>query len=886
MNKTATAQPDKTVSFLPSNRGILQRKCACGNHTIAGGECTDCAKKKMGLQRKLTIGVSNDPLEQEADRISDQVMASLGHGTVSDAPIRIQRFTGSSSGQTAEAPASVERVLASPGQPLETGLREEMEGRFGYDFSRVRIHTGGAAEQSARDVNANAYTVRNSVVFGVGRFTPETHKGRRLIAHELAHVAQQTGPSLLYREEYIHYIIMPRARVDTQSLRAYLDVAIPRETRTGMAMHLFHFLPALAEILDEYLNETNIHEIVNPISVSHPSSYDDRSFPISARNALWDYYKARWESPNRAVRRRWIESGMRNAAPYLRPAVLRRYTGRYYEQINNLVQSLIRNRSRALYQSGPYIVLSHRERVVEHLNHDGTEVAELTATPDAPQRVRIPERTSEEHETDQVFETQAHAMIERRQPTEASRTEYASIDEANSETESGRRYLASGRGTSSGQPASLGRGQLLVQLQVERTLRYLNGGGSLAQQITERSGLTLANMREIDHLGKAALRWYDDVTGSSSAASPYTHQIRQLLLQGSTDDIVTQFGSLFQAETGGLSANELRNMASFHGIRSGEYKAEYRALLRSVHNDLTLLRNTHQLHYNELQRGESRMSARQATLTLLDELEQSDDLVILSSGNAVLFAAIRAREGMTFANARNPQHVRAIVMNLFRERHPEMITLLEAHPGDRNQMTENSLHLYLTTNTNAEDRNGWYSRGAMQSEHWVAYERLLPSLDIYTTQDRSLDNYERAIAIARRFSGFEALTGHTRAIFLGQMARMNHGGSGRFNAMYTGSSRSARSLRVFQPMVVPYSVADVRMLYRQIWAVTASDLCAKIRQSLSNWTNNYLSTQHVMASDVDIIIPTLSAAALADSSEPATIPVTDVDTNDSSHGTD
>jgi hypothetical protein len=91
------------------------------------------------------------------------------------------------------APASVERVLASSGSPLEPALRRDMELRFGHDFSRVRTHFGGAAEQSALDVNAQAYTVGKSIVFGAGRFAPGTHEGRLLLAHELAHTLQQCG---------------------------------------------------------------------------------------------------------------------------------------------------------------------------------------------------------------------------------------------------------------------------------------------------------------------------------------------------------------------------------------------------------------------------------------------------------------------------------------------------------------------------------------------------------------------------------------------------------------------------------------------------------------------------------------------------------------------
>ena len=181
-------------SATPASTGLLQRKCACGNHTMAGGECAACGKKKRsGLQTKLTINEPGDIYEQEADRIADQVMATPASTGVSGAPPRIQRFSGQSSGHMDTAPASVDQALASPGRPLEPTLRQDMEQRFGYDFSRVRVHSGGAAEQSARDVNAHAYTVGHDIVFDAGRFAPGTHEGRRLIAHELTHVVQQSG---------------------------------------------------------------------------------------------------------------------------------------------------------------------------------------------------------------------------------------------------------------------------------------------------------------------------------------------------------------------------------------------------------------------------------------------------------------------------------------------------------------------------------------------------------------------------------------------------------------------------------------------------------------------------------------------------------------------
>lgn len=191
MNKTSLAQQNKITTVLSPGQGVLQRKCACGNKTVASGECTACAKKKNRLQRKLTIGASNDPLEREADRVADQVMAKSTNINIRKTLANTQRFVGQSTGHSEVAPPSVDRVLASSGKPMVPVLRQDMEQRFGHNFSQVRVHTGSTAEQSSRDVNAHAYTVGNNVVFAAGRFLPETNEGMRLLAHELTHVVQQ-----------------------------------------------------------------------------------------------------------------------------------------------------------------------------------------------------------------------------------------------------------------------------------------------------------------------------------------------------------------------------------------------------------------------------------------------------------------------------------------------------------------------------------------------------------------------------------------------------------------------------------------------------------------------------------------------------------------------
>lgn len=190
----ASGAMQPVMPLRPSQAIALQRKCACGGSTTAGGKCEDCEKKKTELQPKLSMGASNDPLEREADHVAEHVMKAPARTDVSGTPPHIQRFTGQATvGQSAEVPDSVVRVLSSSGKPLDTPLRTQMESRFGHDFSGVRIHLGSAAEQSARQVNALAYTVGSNIVFGSSQFSPETHDGQKLLAHELTHTIQQSG---------------------------------------------------------------------------------------------------------------------------------------------------------------------------------------------------------------------------------------------------------------------------------------------------------------------------------------------------------------------------------------------------------------------------------------------------------------------------------------------------------------------------------------------------------------------------------------------------------------------------------------------------------------------------------------------------------------------
>jgi len=194
MSREAVNQTQTPTSHPLTSGGILQRQCAgCGQHAIAAEECETCTKKKRGLQRQLTIGSSNDPLEREADRVAAQVMAAPAHPAVGVAPPHIQRSPGSMAQGIGLAPASVDRVLASPGSPLDSALQQDMGDRLNHDFSSVRVHTDTVAALSAHTLNAAAYTVGQHVIFNANRYLPNTSAGRWLIAHELAHVVQQSA---------------------------------------------------------------------------------------------------------------------------------------------------------------------------------------------------------------------------------------------------------------------------------------------------------------------------------------------------------------------------------------------------------------------------------------------------------------------------------------------------------------------------------------------------------------------------------------------------------------------------------------------------------------------------------------------------------------------
>ena len=174
----------------------LQRRADGSASPEASGEAGMETAPPSADAAPIYVGAADDPMEREADQAAERVM---GQGPVPRSAIATRSLRrAADAGEAGVAPPQVHAALAEAGRPLDPGTRAFMEARFGRGFGDVRVHTGGAAEGSARAVGAQAYTVGTRLVFGAGRYRPETGEGRRLIAHELAHTVQQAegGPAL------------------------------------------------------------------------------------------------------------------------------------------------------------------------------------------------------------------------------------------------------------------------------------------------------------------------------------------------------------------------------------------------------------------------------------------------------------------------------------------------------------------------------------------------------------------------------------------------------------------------------------------------------------------------------------------------------------------
>jgi hypothetical protein len=165
------AERHDPVTTISSPTIFRKAACACG------GGCDACQQQS----RALSVSRPNDPSEVEADAIAEKVMRMPQDGRSSG--VESARVTGSITSRINSSGA---------GEPLPPATRNFFESRFRTSLDGVHIHTGDESARLNTDVSAQAFTFGSDIFFGAGQYQPDTNSGRHVIAHELAHVLQQS----------------------------------------------------------------------------------------------------------------------------------------------------------------------------------------------------------------------------------------------------------------------------------------------------------------------------------------------------------------------------------------------------------------------------------------------------------------------------------------------------------------------------------------------------------------------------------------------------------------------------------------------------------------------------------------------------------------------
>ena len=177
----------RVSKITPVYSPLIQRKPACA----CGGVCPKC-RSQENLQPKLKIGAPDDKYEREADRVADRIMRQPLSEKEEEETVQAKAVPGQEMGSSIAIP---DGFLAGGGRLLPPSTKHFLESRLGHDFSHVRIHDGAPAAEAAQSINARAFTLGRDVVFNKGEYSPDSDRGKRLLAHELTHVIQQGGGS-------------------------------------------------------------------------------------------------------------------------------------------------------------------------------------------------------------------------------------------------------------------------------------------------------------------------------------------------------------------------------------------------------------------------------------------------------------------------------------------------------------------------------------------------------------------------------------------------------------------------------------------------------------------------------------------------------------------
>jgi hypothetical protein len=218
------------------------------------------------IQTKLKVSQPGDVYEQEADLVAKEIMRMSSQSLESTTELsntteqreyrkcksceegekeklKISRKTSQEMTNlepSEDVTRDIDNTLHQGGSPLDASTREFMESRFGFDFSKVRIHNDEKAAVSARTINALAYTVDENIVFGAGQYRPRSLEGQRLLMHELVHIVQQAPTrhtsSMLQRQSddhpfisFIEHLLTPLTPTEQQAAIRFNRVRFQEE---------------------------------------------------------------------------------------------------------------------------------------------------------------------------------------------------------------------------------------------------------------------------------------------------------------------------------------------------------------------------------------------------------------------------------------------------------------------------------------------------------------------------------------------------------------------------------------------------------------------------------------------------------------------------------
>jgi hypothetical protein len=185
------AKSDEETSALTNSIGFSHELSRIPEHTVANSN----------VQAKLKVSTPADKFEQEADQVAEQVVHRKNAESSPQTPVTLSNHVAhSNSGSDNATPVDdAIRGALHNGRPLTPEERTFFEPRMGGDFRGVRIHENTIAMDSAKALNARAYTYGQHIVMGRGEYGFSSDRGKKLMAHELTHVMQNGESDVVHR---------------------------------------------------------------------------------------------------------------------------------------------------------------------------------------------------------------------------------------------------------------------------------------------------------------------------------------------------------------------------------------------------------------------------------------------------------------------------------------------------------------------------------------------------------------------------------------------------------------------------------------------------------------------------------------------------------------